>query len=158
MKRMRSESPKTTLPPAGSSATFDQPSPIQSAGRATTSPAMGPAAAMSKSELRSRADDGAEGAEEEGRRRGNEVRQADRGAIGAGHEVVAELVGAQDGEESEGKRHAVEQACGLGERIEGQEGSRSRHDGRYHGEDEEEDVDARLRGHLHVHEGQRAHP
>ena len=52
---MSSESPKVMAPPSGIAPTRDHESPSQSAGSATSSPARGPAAAMSKSEFRSRA-------------------------------------------------------------------------------------------------------
>ena len=54
MARRRSESPKAMAPLSGTTPTRDHPSPSHSAGIATTSPASGPAAAMSKSEFRSR--------------------------------------------------------------------------------------------------------
>src|SRR6266508_2915039 len=56
-KRMRSESPNVHVPTGGIGITVDHRSPSSSAGIAITSPAMGPAAAMSKSELRSLAGD-----------------------------------------------------------------------------------------------------
>ena len=55
MKRMSRESPKVMAPVSGIAPTRDQDSPSQRAGSAMTSPARGPAAAMSKSEFRSRA-------------------------------------------------------------------------------------------------------
>ena len=55
--RISRESPNVIAPPAGILATCDQERPSSSAGTATTSPARGPATAMSKSEFRSRAGD-----------------------------------------------------------------------------------------------------
>ena len=107
---------------------------------------------------RAHADDGAQGSEEERRRSRDEVRQAHRRAIGPRREVVAELVGAENGEQGEGEGHAVEDAPGIRERIEGKEGARSGDDGRQHGQDKQDDVRPRLRRHVHVHERQRAHP
>ena len=163
MNCIKSESPNTTLPPAGSAATLDHPSPIQSAGNRHHEPGQWPGRRDVEERVpvargRAHPDDGAQRAEEEGRGRRDEVRQADRGAVGARREVVAELVGAEDGEQREGEGHAVENAPGLGERIEGEERPRSGDDRRDHGEHEEDDIDPRLRRHLHVHEGQRPHP
>src|SRR5262249_10289486 len=49
------ESPNVTPPPSATTARWDQRRPIHRAGTATIKPASGPATAMSKSELRSRA-------------------------------------------------------------------------------------------------------
>ncbi len=92
---------------------------------------------------RAHPDHRAQGAEqEERRRRGDEVRQAHRRAVGPRGEVVAELVRAQDGEEGEGERQPIEQAARLGGGIEGDPRERARHhgacgQGREHGEQEE---------------------
>ena len=57
-RRMSSESPKVMAPCSGSTIpTRDHCRPRSRAGIATTSPASGPATAMSKSEFRSRAGD-----------------------------------------------------------------------------------------------------
>ena len=55
IKRITSESPNVIPAPGGTTETYDQRSPSHSAGMATIRPASGPATAMSKSELRSRA-------------------------------------------------------------------------------------------------------
>ncbi len=66
----------------------------------------------------------------------------------AGREVVAELVRAQDREQGERERDAVQQPQGPEERVEGHERERAVDQaaggqGREHGQDEQEQVDAR---------------
>ena len=168
--RMSSESPKVMAPCSGSTIpTRDHCRPRSRAGIATTSPASGPATAMSKSEFRSRAgrphaDDRAHGAEqEERRRRRDEERQAHRRPVVAGREVVAELVGAQDGDQREREGHAVEQAERPEERVEGHEregaaDQAARRERGEHGEHEEQQVEPGARGLLHVGERHRPDP
>src|ERR1700730_6971223 len=77
---------------------------------------------------RAHADHRPHGAEEEDRRRGrDEVGQAHRGAVVAGGEVVAELVGAEDREQGERDRDAVEQPERLQGGVEGHEWERAAH-------------------------------
>ena len=83
-----------------------------SAGTATTRPARGPAAAMSKSALRSRAGErmrmmAPKVPNSMGGR--DEVRQADRRPVVARREVVAELVHAEDGQQGDRERRAADQ-------------------------------------------------
>ena len=52
--RVRIDSPKTRCGPGGAGTSVDQARPSSAAGSATARPASGPAAAMSKSALRSR--------------------------------------------------------------------------------------------------------
>src|SRR5262252_4627469 len=113
--RMRSESPKTTAAPAGTAPIFDQPSPIQRAGSATTRPASGPAAAMSKSEFLLRAG-------ERIRMIAPSVPKRNGGAVGAGREVVAELMGAQDGQQRARELRAARHVA-LRERVDVHEGN-----------------------------------
>ena len=58
---------------------------------------------------RADADEGAEGAEQEERRRGQEVRQRRGDAVPPAHEVVPGLVGEQDGEQRDRERQPGEQ-------------------------------------------------
>ena len=153
--RMSSESPNVMVPaPAAPSRPATTAGPRSRAGTATTSPASGPGHRDVEERVpvprrRAHADDRAQGAEQEDRRRRrDEERQAHRRPVVAGREVVAELVGAQDGEEREREGHAVEQAARPQERIEGEErqGARdqaARGERGEHGEHEEEEVDAR---------------
>ena len=123
---MSSESPKVMVPASGSTIADPRPRrPSSRAGIATTSPASGPGHRDVEERVavprgRAHADDRAEGAEQEQRRRRrDEVRQAHRRPVVARREVVAELVDAQDGEQRERERHAVEQPERRAERVEG---------------------------------------
>ena len=125
MKPHQQRVAEDTLPPAGSAATFDHAEP-EPAARAPP-PRARPGArrprcrTASSGRARASACGSPRPACRRGRRRrrGDEVRQAHRGAVGPRREVVAELVGAEDGEQGEGEGHAVEQAQRLQERIEG---------------------------------------
>ena len=55
--RVSTDSPNTRCGPGGAGTIVDQTRPSRAAGRATASPASGPAAAMSKSALRSRTEE-----------------------------------------------------------------------------------------------------
>ena len=126
---MSSEKPKPPRlgsPVAGTRR--DQVRPTISAGIATTQAGQRPGGGDVEQRVavargRAHADDGAEGAEQDGRR--DEVRQAHGGTVVARREVVAELVHAEDGQQRHGERRAGDDPARERHRAIGVEGLRA---------------------------------